>query len=141
MYGSKETIPGKRLVVSSSWPYKVNGKALLYKFCGFKLTFYIMACIIDVIFDDNRPLKFTIMKYENIVEILDKANFHTELISKQMNDIFKQYPELDAPEFMPEPSLSQWNELYKLGMGINERIERVLQATQTLNHYLNMEII
>lgn len=77
----------------------------------------------------------------NFNEIYQTANAEAQKLTVEMNVIFAQHPECEAPEFMPEPHLSEWNNLWQVRKGIFDRISRLEQAAYYLNHFLKMEVI
>ena len=77
----------------------------------------------------------------NINEIHQTATAEAHKLTVEMNVIFAQHPECEAPEFMPEYHLNEWNMLYKIRRGIFDKLTRLEQVAGELNHYLKMEVI
>ena len=75
-----------------------------------------------------------------INEIIENANREAKELTDRMNAIFADFPHLECEENMPDSSYNEWTALWRLRNGIFERITRVEQSAQTLNHFLKMEV-
>lgn len=70
---------------------------------------------------------------------LDSAANAIEVLTKEMDAIFAQYPQCEAPEFMPEDARKNWHELYMIRRNLFNKIESVRRAAAELGRFVTMD--
>ena len=82
------------------------------------------------------------MNTEQLTKLIQLADAETGKLTAEMDAIFANYSDIcEAPEFMPEDTYFKWSALHSIRKSIFNRITRLEQAANELNHYLKMEVI